>query len=272
MLFAVIDFMPIERVRSSDAAIRRFQALNSGKEYFINSHSAKGIVAADYGDDNPVFIFDEKTQGYPQVNFVGTLMISGGNWNNRKDGNPLALYKRELSEELKHEELVRRIDSGLYGVGDYMFHVPAAVHGNMKKGDICGHASIFASDVSGSDFDNALGISHDVGETKKEKMLAELRKAFKESNVGVVSLEELSTKSSKRFGFADDRIITDFLLQRYGVFPVLDFFNPIYIERMPTDPLLDFKDRQTIAYDMLNPLRVGDTEDSKVFVAEPPRK
>src|SRR3989344_6291258 len=68
-------------------------------EPWINSHSAKGFHLIEWKDKEPWYWFDRKTAGYPQVNYVGKLVLRGGNWTKIDDKTPRDVYNREVGRE-----------------------------------------------------------------------------------------------------------------------------------------------------------------------------
>ena len=229
---------------------------------WINSHSAKGFHLIEWSDRNPWYWFDRKTRGYPQINYVGKLVLRGGNWTKLDDKTPRDVYNREVGREETAQtpagNVVRHaVLNSSKAFADYLEISAREVHGNPRKGTIYGITSVFATTINGGNLAAAIKETNPSFELTQEALLAELQKISKESDVAVVTTEQCKTgEGMPGFAWGDDQKFIDFLKERgYVSDPKVPILPGPENHRFSTNPETPFSKRGEAELYVINPLR-----------------
>jgi hypothetical protein len=238
-----------------------------GEDTFINTQSAGLIVEIRIGGKR-FYVFDFKTEGYPQKNFVNTYAITAGNWRKPGHKNPFDVLSDELHEEIKSRGLADDLLRAAYPFAVYMGAIPRDVHGNAKHpADVYVHdVSIFAAQVPGQMYEDHLKIS--LKRDAKEVLTEALKPFYEESTPGVLTAAELENMT-RRFSWGYDKIFQDYLEGIHSTRIQLPGFEGITTHTIcDMHPWTPFADRPTSRHNRLNPLLRGETPDSQVFRPE----
>lgn len=248
-------------------------------EHPISSNSAKGIIELRFKKNDSLYVLDLKTPGYPMINFVGSYMLRGGNWNTPEDKSPVDTYARELREEFipksqDEEEIkfVKWVNDTLIRnaepLWDYAYIITPEIHGNIKKGTMAGVESIFHSEMDGEELTDRLKISRRYGAEKVSMLTYHLMERSPESKVVILSDSDLRNGVNGNFGFGDEVLISRYAKERKGYKPILKFREGIIKEQISTTPRTPYADRSFLNLLKTNPLRDGASPDADVYAPD----
>ena len=271
MFFVLINFMPIQ----IDPIVARYaDEIPEGRaKPWINSHSAKGFHLIEWKDRNPWYWFDRKTTGYLQVNYVGKLVLRGGNWTKIDDKTPRDVYNREVGrEETAQTPAGNVVRSAVLEhsepFADYLEISAQQIHGNPNKGTIYGITSVFATTIDGGELVGAVKEANPSFELTQANLLAELGKISKESGVAIVSTEQCKIgERMPGFAWGEDQKLVDFLKERgYVSEPKVPILPGPENYRLSTNPETPFSERAEAEFYIVNPLREqGNVKEREIF-------
>lgn len=251
----------------------------------ITSIAGKGIVIVLFKDKSPVFLFDVKDEGYPVKAFIGSHVVTGGNWTDKHDELPYDTYVREIHEEFWKgedgqgtedtpdskiakglaEEIIRTTDP----LFEALYVMPSSAYSNdPTKNPMIGINSYFSSKINGDRLYENLGISSNDPEALA-KAQGWLTRTGKEGARGLVTLEQLTNWDSD-IKLPFDEIPMDAYLNKFFGYKIrlnLKVKSPARFEFLDTSPLTPYKERPEEILKLLkiNPLREGSTSDSSVY-------
>lgn len=243
-----------------------------GPDVFLNNHAAVVIPEFPVKSDTH-YLFDSKTEGYPQVCFVKKYVFPGGNRRTVTQLTPYNVLEDELREEWKGagdrtgRRFAELVLSYARPYADYMIAVPKEVHGNQKLPSCYVFVATFYLSQIPVDGLRRLGVNIN-GELPQisEGLFNFVKPFYREAEPAIVSRSSLVDGTAlSKFAWGYDRVMRDYLGTlnlRLGV-PLLE---GIKADRLDIEPGLIYADRLTNMRDRLNPdVRGRTSKDPDVF-------
>ncbi len=253
-----------------------------GQDVFLNNHAA--VVIPEFSTGSGVlYLFDSKTPGYPQVNFVGKYVFPGGNRRKgiQEEPTPYDVLKEELMGEWKDKKsaangkkFAELVLSYARPYADYMIAVPREIHGNPKlPSQYVFVATFYLSSIPSKEL-TGLGINTDGGlEEVSQRLMEFILPFYGEAEPVVVDRNSLVNGTApKQFAWGYDRVMNDYLMSasqnsgNLGLGLGISFIQSIEADRLNIEPGLPYTGRLTNMRDRLNPAVRGETTtDPHVF-------
>lgn len=234
------------------------------EEHGISSHTAKGPIFIRFPDGVTYISFDKKSSQYPNKNFVDKMGFWGGNWNKVDQHTPEDLFRTEVSEEIS--SLSNLVNQNYHLFREYFTQIPQVAHGNPKRGIFLNPVTLFVVTLDGIETLDALKLPKNFSREMLHQAISD-SSDFKYS--GLISLDEITKgkySNSPEFAWGDEVMLMDVLRAEYGIKADIARNPNIIVEPLDDVPLnMPYKDRWSIQYDRLNPIKKGNTRDSMVF-------
>lgn len=232
-----------------------------GQEAFVNTWSVKGpVIILRNGEPFAVWT-DRKTPGYPLEVIVGTLVLTGGNW--QGESYPLDVLRREREEELTVGS--KALGLTLTPFKDYFIGIPAATLHQTGRRGYCDCSSVYVAEVDEERLYDAMKIQ------KRDipRLIQALNLASTESEQVITLVDDLRRgRCSYAFGFGDGKKLFDILENKYVVkikFQDLEGVHVVSLSSLPSEP---FESRREVLEAYLrrgnNPF-FGRVTDANVF-------
>jgi len=228
------------------------------QETFLNCHAS--VCTIEILGEEPWYWFELKTPGYPPKNFVGTYCLNGGNWINKQDKNPLDVYRREISEEVKDARIVSQLLVNAKAAGDYFSHVPKEVHGNPRQNDYNFVFSLVETNIDRYELAYKLGLENDFSAESLSRALG----GVQQYPAAIVTLQQFKDGLERQICWGYDQIMSEYLERKHGFHPRIRMFEGIVVKKLESSPFTPFEERETLNHYRINPLREA-TDDKKLF-------
>jgi hypothetical protein len=226
--------------------------MQNARKKFPPTHHVSGAIIDVNSDEGPLYIFQQKDEGYPVVGYRGSVCLIGGNWISPADLSPADTMRRELSEEFlgedgrlrENRELVESMLAGMQPHGEFFVRVPKSVSRTKE----------FNFDVS--------VYSATIGQECYRKIKDRFHRneiPFAEGRCLVLGAGELA--KPRVFAFYE-KLLHDYF-SRMGIRTGIILHNGVYNVRLESDPDMPYSRRDLGSY-KINPLK-NPAQDGEVF-------
>ena len=234
------------------------------KRHGISSHSAKGPLFIRMPNGTVYISLDKKTDAYPCRGFVQKAGFWGGNWNKPEQKRPTDLFDQEVAEELPPLTTLIKYQRAVYE--EYVVQVPAEVHGNPNIGLYLNQVTIITAEIDGRETYDALSLSLSA---TREELHAALTASSNFKCSELFTLDEIRKgrlADEPLFCWGDDVMLEEVLSTHFQFNAQIAKVPRIIVNALEDVHLnAPYKDRWTAQYDRMNPLKIGETPDEKVF-------
>lgn len=228
-----------------------------GNEKWINSYVSKGPIIFTWQQHEPWIIVDQKTEDYHFVHYRNRYILTGGNWREREDANPSAVFRRQIHEELSGlANLLLDVEPEPFA--EYLEFDKLSDHGDeglrtvltVTNGDIYAIVSVFGLTLEGERVQEYLKIP-----SNELNPLSLQRKIISdEARTDVLTLQDLrSERYFNNFGAGDGEKLRDYFEAHDILLPSISISRGTNY-KLKSHPLTPYAERDTLRYLRVNPL------------------